>query len=347
MEGSVETFQVEVYPKTVWIQQNRHCQRLNHDFWIQSNRLDEWILQEVSILVYDQFENVVQRKRLDNQAHRPSIATLPERMIQPNGSLYLFNPFPEFDNYLPLHRLNYRLQFVSTTHELVVLKVDVFPQTYLQKANLTLPLQEGRILIDDGNDYFSHHRRVVIEHPLIQQLGMTRNDQRFAWDFVFVDDQGQDYHIDEKQLDHYYSFGKPIYSPGDGKVVSVRNDVPDNDPYNVVIASEEAQNDPSIISGNQVIIDHGNQEYSVLAHCMNESICVEVGDVVTTGDFIAKLGNSGWTAYPHLHYAVVDCSNLLHAEGLPIRFSKIALSAGDEPFHFSNDAPNTGEILVV
>ncbi len=344
MNNQEELFQVQVYPDTAWIQQGRQCQRLNHDFWFQSSSPDEWLLQQVKISIYDEASSIVLKKRLDNQALRPSITTLPERSLSPNGSLYLFNPFPEFDRHLTLGRLHYAFQFESEAGEIVSIRTDVFPKTYQQQVKLTLPLR-GRVLVDDGNDYYSHHRRVVMKHPLTHQLGMTGNDQRFAWDFVFIDEEGKDYHTDERHNEHYYSFGKPIYAPGAGTVVALRNDIPDNEPYKVEITPEAVQQDPPLISGNQVIIDHGNQEYSVLAHCLQGSVCVTVGNMVAAGDLVARLGNSGWTAYPHLHYALIDRPDMLHAEGLPACFSEFDLVIGNKMVSIANASPNTGEII--
>jgi murein DD-endopeptidase MepM/ murein hydrolase activator NlpD len=54
--------------------------------------------------------------------------------------------------------------------------------------------------------------------------------------------------------------------------------------------------------GNYVIIDHGNGEYSFLAHLKKGSMVVAVGDSLKSGQFIGLCGNSGNSSEPHLHY---------------------------------------------
>lgn len=61
--------------------------------------------------------------------------------------------------------------------------------------------------------------------------------------------------------------------------------------------------------GNLVILDHGNGFTSLYGH--NESLEVEEGDLVSRGDVVAKLGNTGRSSAPHLHFEV-------HLEDKPI-----------------------------
>ena len=75
-----------------------------------------------------------------------------------------------------------------------------------------------------------------------------------------------------------------------------------------------------MIFGNHVVIDHGNGEHSVLGHLEHGSVEVEEGDEVEAKQHIARLGLSGNTDYPHIHYQLQDGSDARVAEGLPFRF---------------------------
>ncbi len=55
--------------------------------------------------------------------------------------------------------------------------------------------------------------------------------------------------------------------------------------------------------GNLVEIDHGNGLKTRYGH--NESVTVKVGDIVTKGQEIAKLGSTGRSTGPHVHYEVL------------------------------------------
>ena len=87
------------------------------------------------------------------------------------------------------------------------------------------------------------------------------------------------------------------------------------------------------IMGNCVIIDHGNSEYSVMAHMQQGSVTVKVGERVAAGQVIGRLGNSGDSFGPHLHYQLQSGPQLFHDQALPFRFQNIdvpQLSRGRE-----------------
>lgn len=54
--------------------------------------------------------------------------------------------------------------------------------------------------------------------------------------------------------------------------------------------------------GNMVIIDHGGGVQTLYAH--GDSISVEVGQVVSTGDEVLKVGSTGYSTGPHAHFEI-------------------------------------------
>jgi murein DD-endopeptidase MepM/ murein hydrolase activator NlpD len=76
-------------------------------------------------------------------------------------------------------------------------------------------------------------------------------------------------------------------------------------------------------AGNCVIIDHGNAEYSVMMHMQPSSVTVRAGDRVVTGQVIGKLGNSGDSFGPHLHYQLQSGPRLFQDQPLPFSFQNI------------------------
>jgi len=135
--------------------------------------------------------------------------------------------------------------------------------------------------------------------------------QRYAYDLVRVED-GFSYRGDATKNESYFAFGQPILAPYDGKVVHVVNDIPDNDPVGSM--------NPEQPAGNVVVIDHGNGEFSFLAHLQEGSVEVKVGDRVAKGDEIGLSGNSGNSSEPHLHYQVSDRPDLFEGKSIRVQW---------------------------
>src|SRR5699024_9153078 len=120
-------------------------------------------------------------------------------------------------------------------------------------------------------------------------------NQRYAYDFVMMDDNST-YEGDATLNESYHAFGQDYIAPADGIVVKVENGIKDNEPV-----GEMNEENPL---GNYVILDHGNDEYSYLAHFKYESIEINEGDEVKQGDVLGQVGNSGNSSEPHIHFHV-------------------------------------------
>jgi murein DD-endopeptidase MepM/ murein hydrolase activator NlpD len=64
--------------------------------------------------------------------------------------------------------------------------------------------------------------------------------------------------------------------------------------------------------GNRVVVDHGNGYQTTYNHL--SAISVSVGDKVTTGDLIGKLGGTGNVTGPHLHFEVTHNDKFVDPE---------------------------------
>ncbi|WP_416151784.1 M23 family metallopeptidase [Salipaludibacillus sp. HK11] len=112
----------------------------------------------------------------------------------------------------------------------------------------------------------------------------------------------------------YNAFGKEYLAPADGTVVRVENDVQDNEPV-----GEMNEEEPY---SNYVILDHGNEEISQLAHFKYQSIEMKEGDEVKEGDLLGLVGNSGNSSEPHIHFHVPDFSDLSESKSIRINFNR-------------------------
>lgn len=173
-------------------------------------------------------------------------------------------------------------------------------KTTVNKYNL--PFMEEWFVLWGGTDSFLNYH-----YPY--------KHQRYAYDFIRKKEKdGAAFEGDQEVLSSYYAFGQPVTAPAQGKVVRLLTGIPDNQPNRMNLEAPE---------GNAIILDHGQGEYSLLAHLRNHSIMVKVGDEVDAHDVIAQCGNSGASETPHLHFHVMNGIEPHESESLRINFSDI------------------------
>ncbi|MDP9122639.1 MAG: M23 family metallopeptidase, partial [Acidobacteriota bacterium] len=156
-------------------------------------------------------------------------------------------------------------------------------------------------------------------------------DQRFAYDFV-VRQGGTTHQGDGTANDQYYCFSQAILAPGPGRVVEATDGVDENRPGEL---------NPLQPLGNHVVLDHGNGEYSFLAHFQKGSVAVKAGDTVKTGDLLGRCGNTGNASEPHLHYHLQDTPRFGDGNGMPAQFLDYTADARPVP----RGEPRRGQLI--
>jgi len=151
------------------------------------------------------------------------------------------------------------------------------------------------------------HRRAGI--PVNGALYVS---QRFAIDWVKVDENSQQSNGDSDKNQNWPTYGQKAIAVADAKVVSVLDGLPERVP-NALPPDTTMQN----VTGNHVILDLGRGYYAFYAHLQPGSLKVRVGDRVKRGQVLALVGNSGNTTAPHLHFHVSDGMGPLSSQGLP------------------------------
>ncbi|MEK4566892.1 M23 family metallopeptidase [Alkalihalobacillus sp. FSL R5-0424] len=139
--------------------------------------------------------------------------------------------------------------------------------------------------------------------------------QRYAYDLVQLNNHSTFTNEGLRNSD-YYAFDSHIVSPADGTVITIQNNMVDNEPGQV---------DKENVLGNFIVIEHEHQEYSLIAHLKKESISVKEGDQVKKGQYLGRCGNSGNSTEPHIHFQVMNSYDINKAESIRITF------AHDEP----------------
>jgi hypothetical protein len=218
------------------------------------------------------------------------------------------------------------------------------PRRLAHRATVSVPDAEGasEVTLVGGLTKVSEMRAVVLRPPLrgdrwfnengccyaidahratlLPLNGSLQPAQRFAIDFMQLDSEGRVLVGDEKVLSNWHFYGADVLAAGAGKVIEVVNDLPNQVPgqFPAGIALADAPE-------NHVIIDMGHGEFAMYAHMIPGSVVVEEGQFVRAGEKLGRLGNSGNTIVPHLHFQVMDQPSSLNSVGLPFVFDRMTM----------------------
>ncbi len=154
--------------------------------------------------------------------------------------------------------------------------------------------------------------------------------ERYAIDFVQLNDQDTLYDGPVDALESFAYYGDDILSVADGTVVRIQDGLEEQTP-----GSFEPGATAASAGGNFVVVDIGDGHFAFYAHLQPGSLTVEEGDEVTKGEVLGLLGNTGNSDGPHLHFHVMDGPGPLSSNGLPYRF---------ESFEVSGTLTNTADI---
>jgi len=137
---------------------------------------------------------------------------------------------------------------------------------------------------------------------------------------------------DGTRNDQYFGFGTDVLAAADGTVVFVRDDMPEETPNQAPLHVKK----PIDFAGNQVVLQIRPDVWAVYAHLQTGSVKVQVGEQVTTGQVLARLGNSGNTTGPHLHFVLTDHPNFVIARSVPFILNRYVQAGFVTPEAFNS-----------
>ena len=173
----------------------------------------------------------------------------------------------------------------------------------------------------DGTIDAAHRRTVLLD------FGQAFLAQRYAIDYVkykIVDGRGETFAGPADKNSSYFCYGENIYSVAPGRVIEVYDELLDNIPHQPPPFALNFIN----AGGNHVIVDIGNGHYAFYAHMKPHSMprAIKVGALVSAGQVLGRVGNTGSSTEPHLHFHIVNGPSFLAAQGIPYEMK--AFSAG-------------------
>jgi len=142
----------------------------------------------------------------------------------------------------------------------------------------------------------------------------AKPQDRYAYDMVVVR-QGRTHKGNPHKNDSYYAWDRDILAVADGEVVDFCDHERDNPGYRGAFTQ---------CYNNRVVLKHDGDIFSAYLHLQKSSCPRSIrvrGNKVRAGQPIAKVGNSGNSAEPHLHFIVfrIDASGRIRS--VPVTFT--------------------------
>ena len=193
---------------------------------------------------------------------------------------------------------------------------------------------------------------VVVELPLRGEWSIERSPadripshgtdllgQRYAYDLVRADHR-RGFHVHPAGTLRWlllggrtrdcYGWGQPVHAALDGVIVQAVDGVGERQWVHLVRESWLAVKttvrfvrgglDPIRLAGNHVIMAAG-ATYALYAHLAPGSVAVTSGQRVRVGEVLGRVGHTGNSTAPHLHFHLMDSSDPLQAGGIPCAFA--------------------------
>ncbi|HEV8283992.1 MAG TPA: M23 family metallopeptidase [Chitinophagaceae bacterium] len=116
-------------------------------------------------------------------------------------------------------------------------------------------------------------------------------------------------HKGEIALDFKVKQGTEIYAAREGVVTSLRKD-----------SDKGGLKDENLSDGNFIIIQHSDGSSAMYWHLQKNGVFINIGDTVQKGQLIGLCGNTGYSAFPHLHFEVQGYDAIGNYKQIPTRF---------------------------
>lgn len=178
--------------------------------------------------------------------------------------------------------------------------------------------------------------------------------QRYAFDFARLDPVTSRYYpqsIFSHVFGHvpassFFAWDQVVHSCFAGVVVAAEDGWPDRESVNLISGllqrSDIRGPDYRPLAGNYVII-RGDGGFAMYGHLRHGSMAVAAGQRVTAGQAIGRVGNSGNSTMPHLHFQLMNAPDPLRATGIHCAFRSYERFDGRRWVAVQNGVPGSLE----
>ncbi|HEX4875987.1 MAG TPA: M23 family metallopeptidase [Chitinophagaceae bacterium] len=116
-------------------------------------------------------------------------------------------------------------------------------------------------------------------------------------------------HKGNKALDFKVKTGTKICAARSGVVIAARGN-----------SDKRGLKPENLADGNYIFIQHEDGSIAQYWHFKKDGVLVQQGDNITNGQLIGYSGNTGYSAFPHLHFEVRGPDSKGNYSDLPTRF---------------------------
>ncbi|HEX6261362.1 MAG TPA: M23 family metallopeptidase [Actinomycetota bacterium] len=135
-----------------------------------------------------------------------------------------------------------------------------------------------------------------------------------------------------------YGWDQPVHAAAGGQVVEAVDGVPERRWIHPVVEALAALRntvalvrgrlDLTRLAGNHVIVE-SKSVYALYGHLAPGSVTVTKGGAIPAGHVIGRVGHTGNSTAPHLHFQLMDRADALTARGIPCAFEAYQVLRGE------------------
>jgi Peptidase family M23 len=185
--------------------------------------------------------------------------------------------------------------------------------------------------------------------------------QRYAFDFVRPDERKglhlqpagtvRSFLLGARTRD-YYGWGQPVHAAVDGRVVAAVDEVAERPRVQMVreaalalrttVGFDPTRSGFAPVAGNHVIVQ-GAEVFAVFAHLAPGTVALTTGQEVRVGELVGRVGHTGNSTAPHLHFQLMDAADPLRARGVPCAFAAYLVLRDGRWERVERGVPGRGE----
>jgi hypothetical protein len=160
--------------------------------------------------------------------------------------------------------------------------------------------------------------------------GWGDHREKWCYDLTVMDPKhSPSVFLGGRQNSQYYAYNKKLVAPVDGQVTMVENSLVDHLPWLPMYERNSTK-------ANYVLLSYGEKTLWFV-HDRQGSLVPQLHDFVSKGAELARIGDTGPSAYPHVHIQVHRGGNQQDLIPIALKNVRVSLNGGKYPDYWARD----------